>query len=79
MHRDLQEEQQLLQLKAEALRLKLLTQQARRREQTEVDWLALAEQLPKVGLAWRLARLPRRMSNKLLLGAGLLTLIWWRR
>ncbi|MDP5290878.1 hypothetical protein Q9290_01015 [Oceanimonas sp. CHS3-5] len=78
MHKDLREEQQMLQLKAEALRLKLLTQQARRHQQTEVDWLALAEQLPKVGLAWRLAQVPRRVSNRLLLGAGLLALIWWR-
>ncbi|WP_107850494.1 hypothetical protein [Oceanimonas marisflavi] len=78
MHRNLQEEQQMLQLKAEALRLKLLTQQARRRQHTEVDWLALAEQVPKVGLAWRLASVPKRLRNKVLLGAGLLALIWWR-
>ncbi|MCT7655451.1 hypothetical protein MBH78_13865 [Oceanimonas sp. NS1] len=78
MHRDLREEQQMLQLKAEALRLKLLTQQARRRQQPGVDWLALAEQVPKVSLAWRLATSPRRLRNKLLLGAGLLALIWWR-
>ena len=78
MHRNLQEEQQMLQLKAEALRLKLLTQQARRRQHTEVDWLALAEQLPKVSFAWRLAAMPKRLRHKLLLGAGILALLWWR-
>lgn len=78
MHRNLQEEQQMLQLKAEALRLKLLTQQAQRRQHSRVDWLALADQVPKVSLAWRLASSPKRLRNKLLLGAGLLALVWWR-
>lgn len=75
MHRDLREEQQMLQLKAEALRLKLLTQQARRRQQQGVDWLALAEQVPRLERLWRLVRRPRRLSNKLLLGTVLLAVI----
>lgn len=79
MHRSLKEEQQLLQLKAEALRLKLLTNQlSRQQQQTGPDLLNLASQLPKAGLVWRLANMPRKLRNKLLLGAGLLAVIYLR-
>lgn len=79
MHRSLKEEQQLLQLKAEALRLKLLTNQlSRQQQQTGPDLLNLASQLPKAGLVWRLANMPRKLRNKLLLGAGLLAVVYLR-
>lgn len=79
MHRSVKEEQQLLQLKAEALRLKLLTNQlSRQQQQTGPDLLNLASQLPKAGLVWRLANMPRKLRNKLLLGAGLLAVVYLR-
>lgn len=79
MHKSLQEEQQLLQLQAEALRLKLLTNQLRRQqEQTGPDLLGLASQLPKASLIWRLANMPRKFRSKLLLGVGLLGLLYLR-
>lgn len=79
MHKSLKEEQQLLQLQAEALRLKLLSNQMRRQqEHTGPDLLGLASQLPKAGLVWRLANMPRKLRNKLLLGAGLLAVLYLR-
>ncbi|MFP2770463.1 hypothetical protein [Oceanisphaera sp. KMM 10153] len=79
MHKSLQQEQQLLQLKAEALRLKLLTNQLRRQqEQSSSGLLELASQLPKAGLVWRLANMPRKLRNKLLLGGALLAAIYLR-
>ncbi|GAA3701078.1 hypothetical protein GCM10022421_04420 [Oceanisphaera sediminis] len=79
MHKSLQQEQQLLQLKAEALRLKLLTNQLRRQqEHTGADLLELASKLPRAGLVWRLANMPRKLRNKLLLGGALLAVIYLR-
>lgn len=79
MHKSLKEEQQLLQLQAEALRLKLLTNQLRRQqEQTGSSLLDLASQLPQAGLVWRLANMPRKLKSKVLLGAGLLAVLYLR-
>ena len=79
MHKSLQDEQKLLQLKAEALRLKLLSNQLRRKqEQSELDVWGLVSQLPKAGLVWRLANMPHKVRNKFILGAGLLALLYLR-
>ncbi|MFD1009051.1 hypothetical protein [Oceanisphaera ostreae] len=79
MHKSLKEEQQLLQLQAEALRLKLLTNQLRRQQENAgAGLLDLASQLPKAGLVWRLANKPRKLRSKLLLGAGLLAVLYLR-
>lgn len=79
MHQSLQDERKLLQLKAEALRLKILSNQMRRQQEpsgSEV-W-GLLSHLPKAGLVWRLANMPHKMRNKALLGAGLLALLYFR-
>ena len=79
MHKSLRDEQRLLELKAEALRLKLLSNQMRRQqEQSEHDIWGLVSQLPKVGLLWRLANMPKKVRNKFILGAGLLALLYLR-
>lgn len=79
MHKSLQDEQKLLQLKAEALRLKLLSNQMRRQqEKSGSDILGLVSHLPKAGLVWRLANMPHKLRNKVLLGAGLLALLYLR-
>ncbi|ART78961.1 hypothetical protein [Oceanisphaera avium] len=79
MHQSLQDERKLLKLKAEALRLKILSNQMRRQQsQSGSEMLGLLSQLPKAGLVWRLANLPRKTRNKALLGAGLLALLYLR-
>ncbi|MBO1518836.1 hypothetical protein [Oceanisphaera pacifica] len=79
MHKSLQEQQQLLQLQAEALRLKLLTNQIRRKQQQSgSDFFSIAQQLPKAGIVWRLANTPRKLRNKLLIGTGLLALLYFK-
>ncbi|MBU3823275.1 MAG: hypothetical protein H9917_00405 [Candidatus Oceanisphaera merdipullorum] len=79
MHKSLRDEQKLLQLKAEALRLKLLSNQLRRQQdKSEPDIWGLVSQLPKAGLVWRLANMPKKGRNKLILGAGLLALLYLR-
>ncbi|GAA3526525.1 hypothetical protein [Zobellella aerophila] len=79
MHKSLRQERQLLQLQAEALRLKLLTNQLRRQQQqAKPDLLELVSKLPQAGMLWRLANMPRKLRNKLLLGAALLAVIYLR-
>lgn len=78
MHKSLRQEQQLLQLQAEALRLKLVINQVRRQQQAKPDLLELASRLPQAGVLWRLANIPRKLRNKLLLGAALLAVIYLR-
>ncbi|ART81647.1 hypothetical protein CBP31_02545 [Oceanisphaera profunda] len=79
MHPSLQEEQKLLQLKAEALRLKLLSNQMRRQQEaSEHDIWGIVSSLPKAGLLWRLANMPHKVRNKFILGAGLLALLYLR-
>ena len=81
MTKHLREEQQLLQLKAEVLRLKLLTQQAQRQRQQPdrlSETLGLLEKLPAAGLAWRAVNLPKRLSSKALIAAALLAWAYWR-
>ena len=79
MHKSLQDEQKLLQLKAEALRLKLLSNQMRRKQQQSgSDILGLVSHLPKASLVWRLANMPHKLRNKVILGAGLLALLYLR-
>lgn len=79
MHKSLKDEQKLLQLKAEALRLKLLSNQMRRKqEQPGSDLLGLVSHLPKASLVWRLANMPHKLRNKVILGAGLLALLYLR-
>lgn len=78
MHKSLRQEQELLQLQAEALRLKLVVNQVRRQQQARPDLLALASKLPQAGVVWRLANMPRKLKYKLLLGAALLAVIYLR-
>ncbi|MGO2090068.1 MAG: hypothetical protein ACTH2P_10685 [Oceanisphaera sp.] len=79
MHKSLQEQQKLLQLQAEALRLKLLTNQLRRKQkQSGTDLFNIAQQLPKAGIIWRLANTPRKLKSKLLIGTGLLALLYFK-
>lgn len=79
MHKSLQDERRLLELKAEALRLKLLSNQMRRQqEKPDHDILGLVKHLPKAGVVWRLANMPKKLRNKCLLGAGLLALLYLR-
>lgn len=78
MHKSLQHEKKLLELQAEALRLKLLSNQMRRAQEQSSSLLNLATQLPKAGMVWRLANMPRKLRNKLLVGAGILGLAYLR-
>ncbi len=83
MNKHLREEQQLLQLKAEVLRLKLLTQQAQRQRQRQQpdklsETLGLLEKLPAASLAWRAVNLPKRLSSKALIATALLAWAYWR-
>ena len=79
MHKSLQDEKKLLQLKAEALRLTLLSNQMRRQqERAGPDILGLVNHLPKASLVWRLANRPYKLRNKVILGAGLLALLYLR-
>ena len=81
MNKHLREEQQLLQLKAEVLRLKLLTQQAQRQRQQPdklSETLGLLEKLPAASLAWRAVNLPKRLSSKALIATALLAWAYWR-
>lgn len=82
---DLQQQRELLALKADLVRAKILL--AKRQQQIEAQrshaapfasLLHSAEKLSAQPLLWKAALWPSRWKHKLLLGGALLAWEWWR-
>ncbi|WP_066568968.1 hypothetical protein [Snodgrassella sp. CFCC 13594] len=80
-----QQQKELLNLKAEVVRLKLVSEQLKSRssrQQPTLDWsrwLGMLDGIPLTGLAFKLLNKPKNWRNKIVLGALLSAITLWRK
>lgn len=84
MNRQQREEKQLLQLRADALQLKLMAAKAASASKPNHSGIwntaqDMLNHLPNLGLATRLVTSPRRLSTKILILSALAGYAWWRQ